>query len=78
MQGDQAVQGSHIIDLLKCTLYPYKQFTPIGFDQFHAALEAINIPRSLITQTGRGLLPPPGLPITSKPDRPTKWVWHKM
>ena len=79
--GGHTIQGSHIIDLLKYTLYPYKHFTPVGFDQFQSTLAEINIPRSLITQqTGRGqLLPPPGLPrLEKKAIKKSAWVWHKM
>ena len=80
IQGEHTVQDSHIIDLLKYTLYPYKSFTPIGFEQFNSVLQAINIPRSLITQTGKGFLPPPGLPAVRKKTSENKkiWVWHKM
>ena len=77
MQGEQTVHGSHIIDLLKYTLYPYKHFMPVGFDQFNSTLQAINIPRSLIQQSGCGVLPPPGVPGIGVKNN-SKWVWHKM
>ena len=77
--GDGTIQGSHIIDLLKYSLYPYKHFTPVGFDQFKSTLQAINTPRSLSRQTGAGqLLPPPGLPARGKEKHKSTWVWHKM
>ena len=80
--GDDTVHGSHIIDLLKYTLHPYKHFTPVGVEQFNDTLRSINVPRSLINQSGRGaLLPPPGLPDkkpTIKTRNKSPWAWHKM
>ena len=81
MLDQHTVHGSHIVDLLKYTLFPYKHFTPLGIDQFRSALQAINIPRSLTTQTGAGqILPPPGLPALGEDskNKSSAWVWHKM
>lgn len=77
--GEEPIPGSHIIDLIKFTLFPYKHFIPIGLEQFQQSLQNINIPQSLLIQKGRGL-PPPGIPANTKP-RPAvekAWTWHKL
>ena len=77
--GQEPIVGSHIIDLIKFTLFPYKHFIPIGLDQFQRTLRDINVPQSLLIQKGGGL-PPPGIPANTKP-RPAiekVWSWHKL
>jgi hypothetical protein len=69
--NNTTIPNSHIIDLIKCSLYPYKSFTPIGLNQFQSALIDTNIPQTLL-QTGSGFikrLPPPGIPINQKISR---------
>ena len=76
------IPNSHIIDLIKCTLYRYKNVQPEGLHQFRVALRDSNIPQTLV-QNGSGIIrkqssqrkPPPGVPITEKKER---WIWHKM
>ena len=78
INGD-IIPSSQIIDLIKCCFYPYKDFTPEGFEQFKAALAHINTPHTLIG--GGALPPPPGLPNKKRsPNNPNKkkWVWHQM
>ena len=80
----EKIEGSHIIDLIKCTLLPYKKVHPKGFNAFRAVLQDSNIPQTLIIQSGQGLFPPPGIPGTIKtPDiakkgKKHKWLWQKM
>ena len=76
------IPNSHIIDLIKCMLYRYKNVQPEGLHQFRVALRDSNIPQTLV-QNGSGIIrkqssqrkPPPGVPITEKKER---WIWHKM
>ena len=82
---DECIDNSHITDLVKCTLYSYKNLNPKGYDQFQLALQKSNIPQSLV-QKGKGLtifghqndnskhLPPPGIPINQSKSQ--EWVWH--
>jgi hypothetical protein len=73
------VHSSHIVDLLKDSLTDYKDFSPVGIDEFYRKLKGV--PLSLIynksrranLQQGRGQsnqifdiklsAPPPGIPI---------------
>lgn len=78
------VENSHITDLVKSSLYTYKNLNPKGFNQFHLALQKSNIPQSLIQQ-GSGILPipPPGIPNLrsskiSKHLSNKEWVWHQI
>ena len=77
--NNEIISNSHITDLIKCSLYPYKNIKPEGFDQFLSALSSSNIPQTLI-QSGRGL-PPPGIPSKTskaKVNKDRKWSWHQM
>lgn len=74
----QIIEKSHITDLIKCSLYPYKDLNPVGYNNFRLALQKSNIPQTLIQQ-GKGLnfsqktstsniksppsIPPPGIPL---------------
>lgn len=74
------IDGSHIIDLIKCSLLPYKNLHPIGSREFHTSLKESNIPQTLIIQSGKGL-PPPGIPIKNSINTKNsrlKWVWQKI
>ena len=73
------ITGSHIVDLVKCSLLPYKSFIPAGYDQFQLALQETNIPKSILIQRGSGF-PPPGQPVTKKNRTLSedRWQWHKM
>lgn len=78
-EQEQPLQGSHIVDLLKYSLIPYKNFTPLGHAAFYKALLVSNIPQSLIIQKGTGSLPPPGVPERTTSVKQNKaWIWHKM
>ena len=79
LSNQEPILGSHIIDLIKYTLFPYKHFIPVGYNQFHQVLRDINIPQSLMIQKGSGL-PPPGLPDSRKlrPAVEQTWQWHKL
>lgn len=72
---------SNICDLIKDCLREYKQFNPIGYNEFYEKLSTSNVPLSLIAntkrrefiQSGRGdkpfaspIPPPPGIPIQKK------------
>jgi len=76
------IPKSHIIDLIKCTLYSYKNIHPEGLHQFRQALLDSNIPQTLLQKgsginlsENKGKPPPPGVPITKKKEA---WIWHKM
>ena len=81
----ECIENSHITDLVKSSLYAYKNLNPIGYNQFHATLLKSNIPRSLIQQ-GSGFnsqsLPPPGIPSKKSSKKSMshssnkQWVWH--
>lgn len=79
ISNQEPITGSHIVDLIKYTLFPYKHFIPVGYEQFHQVLRDINIPQSLMIQKGGGL-PPPGLPDTrnQRPAVEQTWKWHKL
>lgn len=84
------IENSHITDLIKCSLYSYKNLDPKGYNQFHLALQKSNIPQSLIQQSGGSIprmqqnLPPPGIPVKHQSKRSVKqtaikeWVWHPI
>ena len=76
---DANIAGSHIVDLVKCALLPYKNFNPVGYEQFQLALQETNIPKSILIQRGSGF-PPPGQPVAKKNRTLSedKWQWHKM
>ena len=76
---DANIDGSHIVDLVKRSLLPYKNFNPVGYEQFQLALQETNIPKSILLQRGSGF-PPPGQPVGKKNRTLTedKWQWHKM
>jgi hypothetical protein len=77
--NNKTISNSHITDLIKCSLYPYKNIIPEGYDQFISELNSSNIPKTLI-QIGQGL-PPPGVPSenpSSKKYTAKKWSWHQM
>ena len=70
--NQNVIANSHIIDLIKCSLYPYKNINPPGLAQFNTALQESNIPQTLL-QKGAGLSlvssdkkPPPGIPLKSR------------
>ena len=70
--NQNVIANSHIIDLIKCSLYPYKNINPPGLAQFNTALQESNIPQTLL-QKGAGLSlvssvkkPPPGFPLISR------------
>lgn len=42
----KVIPGSHITDLLKDAMYPYKNFSPLGYDLFYQNLSSV--PLSLI------------------------------
>ena len=75
----ETIPYTHISDLLKKTLYSYKNFNPKGTEQFLEILKETNLPQSLL-QIGGGFplthkvhrIPPPGIPETAS------WVWHSM
>ena len=76
------IPKSHIVDLIKCTLYSYKNIHPEGLHQFRQALLDSNIPQTLIQKgsginlsENKGKSPPPGVPISKKKKA---WIWHKM
>ena len=50
--GGVKVAGSHITDLVKDTMRPYSNFTPMGREVFYRALADMNIPRGLINRQG--------------------------
>ena len=66
--GGKTIPGSNVIDLVKVHLRDYKDFKPIGEEQFTHALLESNVPLSLLApskrrQTGSGRIPPPpGIP----------------
>ena len=79
IKGEISVDGksirfSNITDLIKDSLFPYKHFQPIGFEEFYSHLDQIpltlvqNPTRRKLIQEGRGSSgrprgpPPPGLP----------------
>ncbi len=65
------IPQSHISDLIKCAIFPYKNFHPTGMTSFQAMLAQHNIPKSLLhQQSGSGLLlPPPGIPLKAVSDK---------
>lgn len=65
--NQKPIENSHIIDLIKASLYPFKNFSPVGLRDFIDSLIATNIPPSFI-QRGGGL-PPPGRPEISEVPR---------
>ena len=84
---DKVVEGSHITDLLKDSLYNYKNFEPTGVKLFYAKLK--NVPQCLIKNVKRIPLigngdevtpptkkhkaaPPPGIPVGVTPIDITK------
>ena len=44
----ELISNSHISDLLKDSMRPTRDFTPVGADKFYKALSEMGIPRSLI------------------------------
>lgn len=75
--NDEAVQHSHIADLVKDALVTYKHFEPVGLQVFYSHLN--NIPLSLIRNPQRRLLlqkgtgtPPPQPPPPPPPGLPNK------
>lgn len=90
---NRKIEGSHIIDLIKCSLFPYKNVYPKGLESFLTALRDSNIPQTLLIQSGKGFnKPPPGIPGTPPPPsrgprtfdlairskKGVKWLWQKM
>lgn len=45
---EDVVSGSNICDLLKCVLYKYKEFSPVGLKIFVKALADNNVPETLL------------------------------
>lgn len=83
----ELIPHSHIADLIKSSLFPYKNFHPVGVSTFQTELAKNNIPKGLIhhyqhQQKGQGeVLPPPGLPeeqpesLSIKPKKQAiKWL----
>jgi len=72
----ETIPNSHITDLIKRSLYSYKNFNPLGYDRFKTALQKSNLPQSLLQHGGGDSvtqrIPPPGLPSN------TEWIWHPM
>jgi hypothetical protein len=78
---DHAIEGSHIVDLLKDSFYKYKHLNVVGREEWYRLLVESNVPQSLILNaTRRGeiakqksqpsepymLPPPPGYAKTKK------------
>lgn len=82
----QIIPDSNIVDLIKVQLKDYKNFHPVGIDQFQNLLSQQNVPLSLLTvskriQTGTGVIPPPpGVPVKRKTlaTIPKKIKWLKL
>ena len=80
----EKIPNSNIVDLIKVQLKDYKDFRPLGVEQFVTLLKDVNVPLSLLTlyqreQIGQGKLPPPpGIAVKRSaviPKKPkVKWL----
>ena len=68
----QEIPNSNIVDLLKVQLKDYKDFSPVGQQEFERLLSSVNVPHTLLTASrrkqvgGSSLPPPPGIPLKRK------------
>ena len=78
------IKGSHISDLIRQLLIPFKKRNVIGFDQFLSVLHTSRIPKTLIPQSQIGgsnpnvnIFPPPGEPVLKVEKKIPKTVEEK-
>jgi hypothetical protein len=78
--NEKLIPNSHIVDLIKCSLYTYKNCNPRGLKEFIHQLKDSNIPETIIQSGSGNVIPPPGIPVLAKPKKTSslKWTWHKM
>ena len=65
----RVVQGSNIVDLLRSVTYKYKDFAPLGLNEFLSGLSKLNCPQSLLSYSRRS-----AYVNASQKHRDTKWI----
>lgn len=72
----EKIPNSNIVDLVKVQLKDYKDFRPVGLQQFETLLSDINVPHTLLSASrrqqtgGSDIPPPPGIPVKRKSEEP--------